>query len=782
MRNIFRIFTGDIRRIRHNVIALIIVLGLLILPCMYAWFNIAASWNPYDNTGNLKVAVANLDEGYQGEMMPVELNVGDKVVSALHENDSIHWIFTSEKDAVRGTRSGKYYAALVISKDFSKDIMSLFSDKENHPVITYYSNQKVNAISPKVTDKASTALKETIGEMFMKTLSEVTVNSLSNASGFIDEARMEDVLKEMNKRLKVLKNDMDATADIVDALVNMTDTLENLCKTTEKMVDKAGDKERSDHSKLKDATSKVNNLSSDFGDISKKISSMFSDSMDIFSEVESKIGKNFGTLKTDREAVSSDLKGMAEDIQTLIDRYKDWEDDLILLQEKIEDDLGDDLEEIKKEVEDNTESDLKNTEGESGTSVEVSVEVEIEVKLRKARLAKIAAWRALQKMIQKLDQAIARQETLKSRLENADKLLSSVDSDITDAKKELQSDAAECREKLKSLKDDYNKHLQSDLGELSSLLSSAGTDSEKLRSILKKTTDDSGELLDSASDSLRDLNHLLEDTSDDIRQASGRLETLIGSLNDGVDSEDIDLLKDLIAQDGELLASLWASPVRADTHVVYEISNYGSSMTPYYTALSIWVGGIVMVSMIQTMLSKKRIRELEAYGKMTLTQQYLGRSLIFLAIGLIQSSLICLGNLYFLEIQCIHPFLFLLTGWLSSIVFVMIIYTLTISFGDIGKAVCVVLMVTQVAGSGGTFPIETAPAISKAIYPFLPFVHSMNALRECIAGMYKDTYWTEMRNIALYLIPALILGLLLRRPVIRLNHFFEEKLEEVRFM
>lgn len=119
----------------------------------------------------------------------------------------------------------------------------------------------------------------------------------------------------------------------------------------------------------------------------------------------------------------------------------------------------------------------------------------------------------------------------------------------------------------------------------------------------------------------------------------------------------------------------------------------------------------------------------------------------------------------------------MLAGWFSSIVYVNIIYTLTVSFGDIGKAVSVVLLVMQVAGSGGTFPIEVAPAFFKAVYPLLPFVHSMAAFRETIGGMYGMTYWTELGKLGIFLLLSLILGLLLRKPVIRMNEAFAEKLE-----
>ena len=241
-------------------------------------------------------------------------------------------------------------------------------------------------------------------------------------------------------------------------------------------------------------------------------------------------------------------------------------------------------------------------------------------------------------------------------------------------------------------------------------------------------------------------------------------------------------MRDLLSQDPELLASLWASPVQVDTHLVYEIENYGSAMAPFYSTLSIWVGGVILVAMMQVMVSDEKVERLRQYGKVRHSELYFGRSLIFLLLGLIQTTILCLGDLLFLQIQCEHPFLFLLAGWVSSVVYVLLIYTLTISFGDVGKAAAVILLVIQVAGSGGTFPIEVAPPVFRTLYPLLPFVHTMTAMRECIAGMYQNTYWRELGILLVYLIPTLLLGLVLRRPIIRLNRFFEEKLAEVKFM
>ena len=200
-------------------------------------------------------------------------------------------------------------------------------------------------------------------------------------------------------------------------------------------------------------------------------------------------------------------------------------------------------------------------------------------------------------------------------------------------------------------------------------------------------------------------------------------------------------------------------------------------MAPFYSVLAIWVGGVVLVAMMKVNVDRKRQEEL---ADVTPAQLYLGRYILFLIIGLLQSGLICLGDLYFLEIQCEHPFYFMLAGWFTSIVFVNLLYTLTVSFGDIGKAICVVLMVIQVAGSGGTFPIEMTPTFFQKLYVLLPFTHSMAAMRECIAGFYGNVYWKELGILGLYLIASLLLGLVLRKPIIRLNEAFNEKLEETK--
>ena len=128
MKNILHLFKRDVQNVSRSVIGLVVVMGLIIVPCLYAWFNIAGSWDPYGNTGNLKIAVVNTDEGYESDLIPVEVNVGENVTATLRGNENFDWVVLNDRDkAIEGVKSGAYYAAVVIPKTFSADMMTLFS-------------------------------------------------------------------------------------------------------------------------------------------------------------------------------------------------------------------------------------------------------------------------------------------------------------------------------------------------------------------------------------------------------------------------------------------------------------------------------------------------------------------------------------------------------------------------------------------------------------------------------------------------------------------------------
>ena len=182
MYNIWKIFTTDIRRISNNVVAVVIIMGLSILPALYAWFNIFSNWDPYEPaaTSQLKVAVASDDAG--AEIMGLSLNVGDSVLEALGANTTIGWVFPeTTEEALEGVKNSDYYAALIIPETFTQEMLGFIDGEVDHPTIYYYENEKKNGIAPKITGKAKNAVQEQSSpNSLLRSSSVITVSSTTS--------------------------------------------------------------------------------------------------------------------------------------------------------------------------------------------------------------------------------------------------------------------------------------------------------------------------------------------------------------------------------------------------------------------------------------------------------------------------------------------------------------------------------------------------------------------------------------------------------------------------
>ena len=254
------------------------------------------------------------------------------------------------------------------------------------------------------------------------------------------------------------------------------------------------------------------------------------------------------------------------------------------------------------------------------------------------------------------------------------------------------------------------------------------------------------------------------------------LESTIDDLEGLTTDEYMDTLVNILGGDPAVYGQYFPEMVQTSVNAVYPIANYGSAMTPFYTVLAIWVGGVILSSLIKIHARTEGLIDPKP------AELYFGRYLFFFVLSQIQAAVIVTGDLYILKVQCLHPGMLYLTGALTAFTFSLLIYSLAISFGDVGKAIVVVIMVMQIAGSSGTFPIELLPAIYQKIYRFFPFPYAIDAMRECICGMYGNYYWQQIGFLLLFAAAALLIGLLVRRPFMGLNHFMEEKLEETELL
>ena len=371
------------------------------------------------------------------------------------------------------------------------------------------------------------------------------------------------------------------------------------------------------------------------------------------------------------------------------------------------------------------------------------------------------------------------QELLAKHLSDAAASLETGAADARAKAQAVKDGIAEAKGSIGGVKDSYNATLKQQISDLSDAVADVARRGSDMADDLGATVTDLSHAASALSDDLAGAHEVLAGASADLVSAADDLQRLKEGLDTAVTSGDLDRVRELIGSDPAALADALAAPVALDRQAVYHIKNYGSAMAPFYTTLSIWVAGIVLAAMLKANVDEADVK---ALGNPRLHELYLGRYAFFALLAFAQATLVCAGDLLFFGIQCEHPFQFMLVGWLAGFVFSNMIYTLTVSFGDIGKAIAVVLLVMQVAGSGGTFPIEMTADFFQAVYPFLPFTHAINAMHAAMAGAYGMEFWIELGTLALYLIPSLALGLVFRRPVIRANRWIIEKLEETKLM
>ncbi|MBR2707150.1 MAG: YhgE/Pip domain-containing protein [Mogibacterium sp.] len=295
---------------------------------------------------------------------------------------------------------------------------------------------------------------------------------------------------------------------------------------------------------------------------------------------------------------------------------------------------------------------------------------------------------------------------------------------------------------------------------------------EPLMKSMSSMLGDIDPVLKSADGTVSDLDESLLQMQKLFRGTADKVDDIIAKVEAASGNDKLALLVKLLGGDPEEYAKFFSSLVDVEVEEVYSVASYGAAMAPFYSVLAIWVGGVILVSILKTHIDRKK------YPGVTEAQAFFGRFLLFFLIGQAQAAVIVAGDIFLLHCEPVHPWLMWIAAAVSSFVFVMLIYALTLSFGDIGKAMVVVVMVLQIAGSSGSYPIEILPVVFGKIYKFFPFPYAINAMREGLCGTYGNDFIGYLAELLLFAVLALAIGLFVRKPFIAMNDFVTEKIEE----
>ena len=689
IKRIGSIFRADWQRLTASVVAVVVMLGLCLVPCLYAWFNILSNWDPYGpaSTGNIKVAVASEDEGC--EILGLHLNIGELVMEGLQTNDQMGWVFLEDQEtALDGVYAGDYYAALVVPEEFTADFVSLLDGELEHPQIQYYENEKKNAIAPKITGKAKTAVQEQINN----TIIEKVAGALTTASSVFQALGLdaEDVAARLIEKLQDAQWQMNQLSKILTSLEDVMNNADDLLTAAAITVD--------------DVNGVLVNASDTVGSVGDMITT----------------GSNIAD-STASDVVSI-LNAIDKSLVDLEDKLRQWgtAEDPTLLQQQLMRQIDDVI----------------------------------------ARLQNLAV--QAPDLADKIDTAIEKLTDLRDAISNAGEL---------DIKDQLLNRLAEARQTIRAAALQSNQNVNDFIHEKNDRALSA------LRSVQELLGSGSGKLnglsstLDGYAAAMEQSQSTLAAGATLANTVSGYLANMEADVRRITDSSAFREFTDMLENNPDGIADYLASPVQLNTEIAYEIGDYGSAMSPYYIMLALFVGSLLTAVMIKVPVTQPQFLAYRA------VERYFGRFVLFFLVGMAQALVTAFGCLYFVGIQCVEPARFVLACCICSLNFAMMNFGLVYALDNVGMAAAVIIMVIQVAGSGGSYPIHVLPMLFQKLYFLMPFHYGMDMIRETIGGMYSHTY----RNCALILLGMCVIftvfGLLVYYPARKLNAAIAESKE-----
>ncbi|WP_035512842.1 YhgE/Pip domain-containing protein [Halalkalibacillus halophilus] len=844
MKDALNIFKQDLKNIKRVPLVGILLIGLAILPALYAWFNLSASWDPYSNTQGVQVAVVNNDDGYtvDGE----DINIGDDLEENLKDNNDFGWSFVSRSAAEDGVETGEYYASIYIEETFSEEISSVIGGEPKSAEMHYQVNEKINAIAPKMTSSGASAIVTEINDTFIEETTQSlfhefdeagikleeemptfrrirdTVYSLeeefpqinetadtiiqidenwdnidSYADKFLEIQELEDEISEgeelillLEERLPdahrlgdsvvELEEQLPAFESAVDQMEEIDSAFEEITAQLEEALNGAQEAQEVIETALaavpevEEKTVNVEEYLNAFLLFSEQaetaalsVTETFSQQLLFAGQTAQSIDESLSQLNDEKTAeaaqdrlneaesqLASHINTLDQAISTYEALYEVTEDEEIqgiinsLTELKNETErLHDQVVSINSQLDEGDipgEEEVQNIQNAAGEVQEKSDNLHSFMTIEGTETVK-SAFSKLEDELdaagESLDSQYERLEELEEVLINAVELSVTGEEQIQEQLNELPEIEQKVQETVERINDAYPElertvknsadFVRQDLPEVDRTIASAA---DFVRDDLPGLQEDYQELANLIEEEMPNVESSVSELATFSQQELPELEEDVDSAADRIrEIEDEDVLNELVSilrNDLEDEQEFFSNPVNLEEETLFPVPNYGSANTPFYTTLSLWVGALLLTNLMSTNLHRK-----DMSPSYSLRSIYMGRMLLFLIVGFLQGLIVSLGNLFMLGVYAAHPVMFVLFSIFIGLIFMTMVYALASILGNIGKALAIVLLVLQLSGGGGTFPIEVAPSYFQQINPYLPFTYAINLLREAVGGI-----------------------------------------------
>lgn len=719
MKNVLRVLKRDFLRILKAPASIVVVLALIVLPSLYTWFNVVGFWNPYGNTGNLRVCVVNEDEGSSSDLTG-EINLGDMVVEQLHDNDQLGWDFVDYDTAMEAVKSGHAYAAFVLPRDFSADLLTLLSGDFQQPQLEYYVNEKMNPVSPKITDTGANTLDTTINSTFVATVAKTVTDALGEevgvAQGKIDDAHT-NALAGVDKAQQSISGARDSVQGLRDA-ADQSQT------------------------KVADAASLLSDADEVLGDLSGQM--LIVQSL-------------MGTTQTDVSKLTSGLMGAMDSGSIFLSQSA----------AKVNTAIGGAAGSVTE-----AQGRVDGAIAQGNAMVSASQAVVAQMEALVAQMDDNDPNKAsLEKAIERLKQSNTNASRSLSELSDmsADmgRVAESVSSASDSVNTAVQTTISNADSYRRTLSSDTFPAINAGVGNLNVAVGNLAAAASAQRVLVDQAISLTGQL----SETLTTARSALDQTDGVLADLQTSIDTVKTDLVALKTSTAItDFFGDGTTIDAEKVASFMRSPTEVKTEYLFPLNAYGSGMAPLFINMSLWIGVFMLMVIMRIEVDDEGIENLTA------AQRYIARYLFFGGMVSLQ-AIVCSVGCLAIGVQCESVALFLLTAVIASLTYLAIQLTLSTTLQHIGKGICVILIFVQIPGATGLYPIEMTSPFFQFIYPFFPFTYGINALRETIAGFYGLEWVSLIAHLGIFFAIFLAIGLALRPYFSNLIRLFAREIE-----
>ena len=753
MRNVLEIVRNDFRVIRQNTMTGIMVFGLVLIPLLFTCFNVLASWEPFENTEKLKIAVASNDRGHRTDIGAIDVNLGNEVLSKLSRNHEIDWQITDSEDAIDGTKSGDYYAAIVLPENFSTELMTFYVRGTKAPKLTLYTNEKKNALSSIITSKGASGVIQEIDKNFTQVVASVGLGVITSLDEYLNTSDSKQALTRVQNRVDDTAARLRSGAQTARSLSTLVETTVPLVETADSILENAG--ARMDILRNGSGDGNVaGDLDAAVGNVRDSVSTALDATQSSYEGVRNRVNELVDGTQATSGATADTFDAMAA-------KFGQQADGLTAMRDRLEDTVGAVVPGVAKPGYDRAISDLNTS---------------------------IARTRGLQESFS----AVA--ADLRGGRDTG--------SSISQAKDAFTAAIAA----VENAKNSYEQNLRPQIDALSEPVSRLSNDIEVIGEDIRGIR---GTISGSPVDTLRKTSAATMGLSTRFDDLAARFDEIHNALEEAKDTGDLSRIAEAVGDDPSALAAQLAAPVQVEEDPVFPVQSFGAGMAPFYATLALWIGALLSSVLIRTTVRSRggqKVGDDEAENVVsdavddaqgdaasdeideptsdaqinaaqaddyTRVEKYFGRFATFASVGLVQSTLMVLGLQVYVGIEPAHRFLMLLAGWVISLVFMMIVFSFVFTFDNAGKAICVLLLVMQVSAAGGAYPLPLVPQWVQNISPWLPGTYAIDMFRSSIAGIYEADYWKLMFMLALFIIPSLILALGLQR-------IFEKGINEIK--